>query len=276
MTKENTNWESYKDVLKLGMSDCDACRAVCAEYVNRRKNEDCLLFTLETLDGQYCDDHGKRITDEPPISVLSNLDCAKTTKILLKHNVYLVKTRFNWSDVVSNDLASCVIQDGWLDTDEVPAEFCETDEDGDSRDVDADKKKLIETVLWAISDDANEYDLRLATICPAIPIYIEGERFDDVWEEYMNYCEWIDGNTIVHWGARDNSGNVVGDELLYSVDRQQWFGFVTGREIEKRSVDDPELPIQPCGVREWWCEILEADDDRVERLLKEFDERNED
>lgn len=269
------NWESYKDAIELGMTDGDATRAVCAEYVSRMSGRVSTLCDLRNEKNESCDEKGRAITDEPPLCVLGNLDAARTVRVNLRNDVTLVKTLIDWSDVDANDLASCILSDGWLENDEIPTEFVETDEDGEPRDVEDDKRRLIETVLWAVSDDANGQRWEHLEIVEDDPLYIEGDRFDDVYDEYESKIEGSGKNVVVDWGARSSS-NIETARFFFSIDKNAWFEVYehfNGIKLSIREDDVPSLPI--VDAREWWCEVEELDDEKAEELLATLEEEEE-
>lgn len=271
MTKTTNNWESYKDAIELGMTDGDATRAVCAEYVKRMSGRVSTLYDLRNEKNESCDEEGRAITDEPPLCVLGNLDAARTVRVNLRNDVTLVKTLIDWDEVDANDLASCVLSDGWLENDEIPTEFAETDDDGEPRDVDDDKRRLIETVLWAISDDANGQREGYLEIRTTDPVEIEGDRFGDVWEEYETYCYTTNESVVVRWSARLNLG-FESKELVYLEDRQRWYVIEKDGTLSPQVGDDPDLPTQ---ATEYWCEIEDLDDEKTAELLATLEEDEE-
>lgn len=272
MTKTTTNnWESYKDAIELGMTDGDATRDVCSEYVKRMSGRTSELVDLRNENNESCDEKGRALTDEPPLCVLGNLDAARTVRVNLRNDVTLVKTLIDWDEVDANDLASCVLQDGWLENDEIPTEFVETDEDGEPRDVDDDKRRLIETVLWAISDDANGQREEYLEIRTTDPVEIEGDRFDDVWKEYEEYTYTTNESVVVRWSARLNLG-FESKELVYLEDRQRWYSIEKDGTLSPQVGDDPGLPSQ---ATEYWCEIEELDDEKTEEYLATLEEDEE-
>lgn len=273
MTKTTTNnWESYKDAIELGMTDGDATRAVCAEYVSRMSGRFSTLYDLRNEKNESCDEKGRAITGEPPICVLSNLDAARTVRVNLRNDVTLVKTLIDWSEVDANDLASCVLSDGWLENDEIPTEFVETDEDGEPRDVDDDKRRLIETVLWAVSDDANGQRWEHLEIVEDDPLYIEGDRFDDVYDEYESKVDRYHGAILVKWGARSSS-NIETTSFYFLPSKNTWYKVCGDGSLCSSCDDVPDLPL--VDAREWWCSVREISLEKEDELLATLEEEEE-
>lgn len=265
MTKTTTNnWESYKDAIELGMTDGDATRAVCAEYVKRKNGRVSTLYDLRNDKGESCNEKGRAITDEPPICVLGNLDAARTVRVHLRNNVTLVKTIIDWNDVDANDLASCIVSDGWLDTDEIVAEFSAAYDDGEPRDVDDDKRRLIETVLWAVSDKANGQNPDYLTIRPTDPLEIEGDEIDDVIQEYSIHTYGGGTSLRVKFGAYYSDGTRTFN-LFFSATKNQWFEIRPDGSLAPREDDTPDLPY--INARESWCTAEELDDEQEAEYL---------
>lgn len=273
MKKMTTNnWESYKDAIELGMTDGDATRAVCAEYVARMSGRFSTLYYLRNEKNESCDEKGRAITDEPPLCVLGNLDAARTVRVNLRNDVTLVKTLIDWSEVDANDLASCVLSDGWLENDEIPTEFSETDEDGEPRDVDDDKRRLIETVLWAISDDANGQRWEHLEIVEDDPLYIEGDRFDDVYDEYESKVDRYHGAIFVKWGV-SSSSNIETASFYFLPSKNTWYKVCGDGSLFSSCDDVPDLPL--VDAREWWCSVREISLEKEDELLATLEEDEE-
>ena len=269
-TYDLNNWENYKDAIKLGMTDGDAVRAICAEYVARRHNQETELYDLRTERGESCDENGRPITDEPPLCVLANLDAARQVKVALRNRVTLVKTLIDWNYVDPDDLARCVIGDGIIEQDDqLPETFTETDDDGDPRDFDKDRKLFIETVLWAVSDKENGQNPDYLTIRTTDPLEIEGDEINDVIQEYSIHTYGSGTSLRVEFGTYYSDGSRTVD-LFFSVTKNQWFEILPDGTLAPREDDTPDLPY--INAKESWCTAEELDDEQEAEYLARLEE----
>lgn len=256
--------------IEPGMTDRETIESIVDAIVERNaktRRYDWLEVATGESNTSYTnpviDDAGNIMTDEPPLGILQD---AGINNVVVSYPVKINGTRaemrrelFDWKDakIFTPEITSAIIRDGIADT-ITPPEIAETDEDGDTVDLDALEAEIVDAVEYAL-DPANN-----------------SVRYYDAKPDYNNF--WIEGENI-DGGSDDLDGifDLYGAALEYYAEigqavRVEFKGRsiyydAAGKCVNYNSGEEEIINALPPGIL---CDVLidfnPIDDDEIEKV----------